>query len=41
MESDRIAKRVYVEEFVSSRLVVRPRKRWIKSVSDFLKKFEC
>ena len=34
MANDRIAKRVYVRECVGSRLVDRPRKRWIDSVND-------
>ena len=42
MENDRIAKRVHVGVGVGSRLVGRPRKRWIDSVNDCLKKkFEC
>ena len=38
VENDRIAKRVYVGECVGSRLVGCPRKRWIDSVNDCLKK---
>ena len=38
MGNDRIAKRVYVGESVGSRLVSRPRERWIDSKSDCLKK---
>ena len=38
MENDRIAKRVYVGECTRSRLVGRPRKRWIDTVKDCLKK---
>ena len=38
METDRIAKRVYVGECLGSRLVGRPRKRCIDSVNDCLKK---
>ena len=38
MENDRIAKRVYGEECAGSRSVGRPRKRWIDSVKDSLKK---
>ena len=38
MENDRIAKRVYVGECAGSCLVVIPRKRWIDTVKDCLKK---
>ena len=38
IENDGIAKRVYAGECASSRSVGRPRKRWINSVKDFLKK---
>ena len=38
MENDRIAKRVYVGECAGSRSVGRPRKRWIDTVKDCLKK---
>ena len=38
MENDRIAKRVYVGEYAGSHSVGRPRKRWIDSVKDCLKK---
>ena len=38
MENDRIAKRVYVRECAGSRSVGRPRKRWIDTVKDCLKK---
>ena len=38
MENDRIAKRVYVGECTGSRSVGRPRKRWIDTVKDCLKK---
>ena len=42
MGNDRIAKWVYVGVGVGSRLVGRPRKRWIDSVNNCLKKkFEC
>ena len=34
MDNYRIAKRVYVEECVGSRLVGRPQKRWTDSVND-------
>ena len=37
-ENDRIAKRVYVGECAGSRSVSRPRKRWIDTVKDYLKK---
>ena len=37
MDNDRIAKRVYVEEYAGSRSVGRPRKRWI----DKEKRFGC
>ena len=35
---DRIAKRVYVEECAGSRSVGRPRKRWIDTVMECLRK---
>ena len=38
MERDRIAKRFYVGEFAGSRSVGRPRKRWIDTVKECLKK---
>ena len=38
MENDRIAKRVYVGECAGSRSVGRPRKRWIDTVKDCLRK---
>ena len=38
MENDRIPKRVYVGECVGSRSVGRPRKRWIDTVRDCLRK---
>ena len=38
MENDRNAKRVYVGECAGSRSVGRPRKRWIDTVKDCLKK---
>ena len=38
MENDMIAKRVYVGECACSRLVGRPRKRWIDTIKDCLKK---
>ena len=38
MERDRIAKRVYVGECAGSRSVGRPRKRWIDTVKECLKK---
>ena len=38
MENDRIFKRIYVEECVGSRSLGRPRKRWIDTVKDCLKK---
>ena len=38
MEKDRIAKRVNVGESAGSRLVGRPRKRWIDTMEDYLKK---
>ena len=38
MENDRSAKRVYVGECAGSRSVGRPRKRWIDTGKDFLKK---
>ena len=38
MENDRIAKRVYVGECAGSRSVGRPRKRWIDTVKESLKK---
>ena len=43
MENDRIAKRLYVRECAGSRSAGRPRKRWIDSVKDCLKKrcFGC
>ena len=38
MDNERIAKRVYVGECAGSRSVCRPRKRWIDTVKDCLKK---
>ena len=38
IENDRIAKRVYVGEWAGSRSVGRPKKRWIDTVKDCLKK---
>ena len=38
MENDRTAERVYVEDCASSRSVGRPRKRWIDTLKDCLKK---
>ena len=38
IENDRFAKRVYVAECGGSRSVVRPRKRWIDTVKDYLRK---
>ena len=38
MENERIAKRVYVGECAGSRSLDRPRKRWIDSAKDCLKK---
>ena len=38
MENDRIAKRVYVGECAGSRSVGRPRKRWIDTVKECLRK---
>ena len=37
-EKDKTDKRVYVEECADSRSVGRPRKRWIDTVKDCLKK---
>ena len=37
MESDRIAKRVYVGECAGSHSLGRPRKRWIDTVKEFLR----
>ena len=37
-EGDRIAKRVYVGECAGSRSVGRPRKRWIDTVKECLRK---
>ena len=42
MERDRIAKRVSVGEWAGARSVGRPRKRWINTVKECLKKrFGC
>ena len=43
MENDRIAKRAYVGECAGSRSVGRPRKRWIDSMGECLKRerFGC
>ena len=38
MERDRIANIVYVGEYAGSHSVGRPRKRWIDTVKEFLKK---
>ena len=38
IENDSIAKRVYVGGCVGSRSVGRPRKRWIDTMKDYLKK---
>ena len=38
IENDRIPKRVYVGESAGSRSVRRPRKRWIETVKECLKK---
>ena len=38
MERDRIAKRVYIGECAGSRSVGRPRKRWIDTVKECLRK---
>ena len=38
MERDRIVKRVYIGKCAGSRSVGRPRKRWIDTVKDYLKK---
>ena len=38
MENDKIAKRVYVGVCAGSHLVNRPRKRWINTVKDHLRK---
>ena len=38
MEKDRIAKRIYVGECADSLLVGRPRKRWIDTVKECLRK---
>ena len=38
METDRIAKRVYVKEREGSPSLGSPRKRWIDTVKDYLKK---
>ena len=38
MERDRIAKRVYVGKCAGSRSAGRPRKRWIDTVKEYLKK---
>ena len=38
MENNRIAKRVYVGNCTGSRSVGRPRKRWIDTVEECLKK---
>ena len=35
MESDKIAKRIYVEECAGSCSVGKPRKRWIDTVKEF------
>ena len=38
MKRDRIAERVYVRECAGSRSVGRPRKRWVDTVKECLKK---
>ena len=38
MEKDKISKRVYVGECAGSRSLGRPRKRWIDTVKDCLRK---
>ena len=38
MENDGIAKRVYIGESGGSRSVGRPRKRWIDTVKEYLRK---
>ena len=38
MKNDRIAKRVYVRAYAGSRSLGRPRKRWIGTVNDCLRK---
>ena len=38
VENGRIAKRIYVRECAGSRSVGRPRKRWIDTLKDCLKK---
>ena len=38
MESERIAKRIYIGECVGSRSVGRPKKMWIDTMNGFLKK---
>ena len=38
MESDRIAKGVYVGEYAGSRSLGRPRNRWIDAVKNCLRK---
>ena len=38
VENDRIPKKVYVGEYAGSHSVGRPRKRWIDTVKDCLKK---
>ena len=38
VERDRIAKRVYVEECAGSRSVGRPRKRWIDTMKECLRR---
>ena len=37
MGNDRITKRVYVAECKGSRIVDRPRKRWIDSINEYMK----
>ena len=43
MERDRIAKRIYVEECAGSHSVGRPRKKWIDTMKECLRKkrFGC
>ena len=38
MKNDRIAKRLYEGECAGSRSMGRPRKKWIDTVKDYLKK---
>ena len=38
MEEDRIAKRIYIREYAGSRSMGNPRKRWINTIKDCLRK---